>query len=175
VHRRIVLVVFAVLQFVAVGEEAVAAALLVAGEAEKLVEGLAVHVVGGGGGEGGADERGEGEVESVGGLHRAAPPPTLGLGLGLADGLCCVCDLMRRRRRMRGETAGPALPLYTSNRGGGSLPQSLLGGVPPFYSTRRISLRGHFGILLFTNKFIFALLFPLFPLPKTCYMYFFRA
>jgi len=78
-------VVFAVLQFVAVGEEAVAAALLVAGEAEKLVEGLAVHVVGGGGGEGGADERGEGEVESVGGLHRAAPPPTLGLGL------CVVC------------------------------------------------------------------------------------
>jgi hypothetical protein len=46
-----------------------------------------VHVVGGGSGEGGADERGEGEVESVGGLHGAAPPPpTLGLGLGLADG-----------------------------------------------------------------------------------------
>jgi hypothetical protein len=79
-------VVFSVLQFVAVGEEAVAAALLVAGEAEKLVEGLAVHVVGGGGGEGGADERGEGEVESVGGLHRAAPP-RLGLGLGLGLGL----------------------------------------------------------------------------------------
>lgn len=71
----VVLVLLVVLQFVGVGEEAVAAALLVAGEAEKLVEGLAVHVVGGGGGEGGADERGEGKVESVGGLHRAAPPP----------------------------------------------------------------------------------------------------
>jgi hypothetical protein len=67
VRRR---VLFAVLQFVAFGEEAVAAALLVAGETEKLVEGLAVHVVGGGGGEGGADERGDGEVESVGGVHR---------------------------------------------------------------------------------------------------------
>lgn len=58
----------------AVGEEAGAAAVVAvegAGEAEELVEGLAVHVVGGRGGEGGADERRDGEVQRVGrgGLH----------------------------------------------------------------------------------------------------------
>lgn len=109
VRRR---VLFAVLQFVAFGEEAVAAALLVAGETEKLVEGLAMHVVGGGGGEGGADERGDGEVESVGGVHRrGAPPPTwvLSFGLELAAGL--------RRRRMQKRQPGENRSLLYEKQG----------------------------------------------------------
>lgn len=79
VRRRVVLVLIRVLQFVVVGfavEEGAGAAALVAveraGKAEELVEGLAVHVVGRGRGEGGADKRRDGEVERVGGVHRAA-------------------------------------------------------------------------------------------------------
>lgn len=68
-----------VVVIVVVGVEEVAAAAAVvavkgAGEAEELVEGLAVHIVGGGGGEGGAEKGGDGEVEGVGGVHPAATP-----------------------------------------------------------------------------------------------------
>jgi hypothetical protein len=74
--RRGLVLLFIRVVVVAVREEASAAARVAvegAGEAEELVEGLAVHVVGGGGSEGGAYERRNGEVERVGGgLHRAA-------------------------------------------------------------------------------------------------------
>jgi hypothetical protein len=58
---------------VAVGGEASAAAGVAVDGAEELVDGLAVHVVDGGGAEGGAYERRDGEVECVrGGVHGAA-------------------------------------------------------------------------------------------------------
>jgi len=86
VRRSVVLVLFGILQVVvvgpAIGGEAGAAALVAvegAGEAEELVEGLAVHVVGRGRGEGGADEGRDGEVERVGGVHRAAAAANLSL------------------------------------------------------------------------------------------------
>ena len=69
VRRGVVLVLFGILQVVVVGSSIggeAGAAALVAGEAEELLEGLAVHVVGRDRGEGGADEGRDGEVERVG-------------------------------------------------------------------------------------------------------------
>jgi hypothetical protein len=129
VRRSVVaLVLLGVLQIVAVGSpvgEQAGAAALVACEAEELVEGLAVHVVGRGRGEGGADERRDGEVEGVGGVHGAAAKLA-----GMDGGF----PLMRRAAPpdARGGRA-----LYDS-RGGGSLAGSLLGGARSF--RRRISL-----------------------------------
>ena len=82
VRRGVVLVLFGIIQVVVVGSSIggeAGAAALVAGEAEELLEGLAVHVVGRGRGEGGADEGRDGEVERVGGVHRAAAAANLSL------------------------------------------------------------------------------------------------
>jgi hypothetical protein len=129
VRRR---VLFAVLQFVAFGEEAVAAALLVAGETEKLVEGLAVHVVGGGGGEGGADERGDGEVESVGGVHRRrSAAANLGSLLWARAG----CGPAAASNAEKAAGGKPLSFIRETGEVGHCLSHCLLGGVASLYAT----------------------------------------
>lgn len=98
VGRRGVVLLSIRVVIVAVREEAGAAAGVAvegAGEAEELVESLAVHVVGGGGGEGGANKRRYGELERIGrGPHRAAAAAAAALPgrVVLGFGLGCVSD-----------------------------------------------------------------------------------